>query len=74
MSKLDPVVFVQLPAIRQIVIEVTWHEAERLGCWVIAGDCMVRENVCLVILRIGAQLRESSERLLATAPRLIPRV
>lgn len=72
MSKLEPIVFVQLPAIRQIVIDETWLEAERRGCWVNADDCVVRENVCLVVLRIGAELRESAERALATAPRLIP--
>jgi hypothetical protein len=72
MSQLDPIVFVQLPAIRQIVIDETWLEAERRGCWVNAEDRVVRENVCLVVLRIGAQLRESAERIVETAPRLIP--
>lgn len=72
MSKLDPVVFVQLPAIRQIVIDETWLEAERRGCWVNTDDSVVRENVCLVVLRIGACLRESAERVMAAAPQMIP--
>lgn len=72
MSKLDPVVFVQMPAIRQIFIDEAWLEAERRGCSVNQDDGVVRENVCLVVLRIGAQLRESSERILASAPRLVP--
>lgn len=72
MSKLDPIVFVQLPAIRQIVSDETWLEAERRGCWVNADDSVVRENVCLVVLRIGAHLRESAERMIEAAPQMIP--
>lgn len=72
MSKLDPIVFIQLPTIRQIVIDETWLEAERRGCWVNADDCVVRENVCLVVLRVGARLRESAELVMATAPQMIP--
>jgi hypothetical protein len=72
MSKLDPVVFVQLPAIRQIIIDEAWLEAERRGCWVNTDDGVVQENVCLVVLRIGAQLRASAERTMEGAPRLIP--
>lgn len=72
MSKLDPVVFIQLPAIRQIVIDEAWLESERRGCWVNADDRVVRENVCLVVLRIGASLRESAERVMAGAPQMIP--
>lgn len=72
MSRLDAIVFIQLPAIRQIIIDEAWLEAERRGCWVNADDCVVRENVCQVVLRIGAQLRESSERVMAAAPAKIP--
>lgn len=71
MSRLDPIVFIQLPAIRQIIIDETWLEAERRGCYVNAEDGAVRENVCKVVLRIGAQLRESSERVLKMAPQKI---
>lgn len=72
MSKLDPIVFVQLPMIRQIVLDEIWLEAERRGCLVTADDGAVRENVCLVVLRIGAHLRESAERMIANAPQMIP--
>jgi len=61
-----------MPMIRQIVLDEVWLEAERRGCLVTADDCAVRENVCLVVLRIGAQLREAAERSVATAPALIP--
>lgn len=72
MSKLDSIVFVQLSAIRQIILDETWLEAERRGCRVDADDHAVRENVCVIVLRIGAQLRESSEQVLVTAPAMIP--
>ena len=72
MDKLDPIVFAQLPAIRQIINDETWLEAERRGCCVDPDDQVVRENVCRVLLRIGAQLRESSELMIAAAPRMIP--
>lgn len=72
MSKLDPAVFVQLPAIRQIIIDEAWLEGERRGCWVNADDGVVRENVCLVVLRIGAELRASAEHALSGAPQVMP--
>jgi len=72
MARLDPIVFFQLPVIRQIVLDETWLEAERRGCWVAPDDRIVRENVCLVVLRIGEQMRESSQRAMAAAPALIP--
>lgn len=72
MSKLESIVFVQLPAIRQIVIDEMWLEAERRGCPVTADDSVVRENVCLVVLRIGAEMRETSERMMVGAPMMIP--
>jgi hypothetical protein len=72
MTILDPIVFLQLPAIRRIILDETWLEAERRGCSVSADDRVVRENVCLTVLRIGAQLRETAERALATAPVKIP--
>ena len=72
MSALDPVVFRQLPVIRQIILDETWLEAERRGCCVRSDDHVVRENVCRVVLRIGAQLREASQRAVATGPAKIP--
>lgn len=64
MTQSDSIVYAQLPAIRQILADETWLEAERRGCRVNADDCVVRENVCLVVLRIGARLRESAERVM----------
>ena len=72
MARLDSIVFLQLPVIRQIVLDETWLEAERRGCSVAADDQVVRENVCLVVLRIGAQMREASQRAVAAAPAMIP--
>ena len=72
MDRLDPIVFLQLPVIRQIVLDETWLEAERRGCSVGPDDRVVRDNVCLVVLRIGAQLRDTARLALAHAPRLIP--
>jgi hypothetical protein len=72
MAAFDPVLFRQLPLIRQIIADETWLEGERRGCPVSSDDPVVRENVCAVILRIGAALRESLERELAGAPQKIP--
>jgi hypothetical protein len=72
MTRGDPIVFLQLPVIHQIIEDETWLESERRGCRVAPDDRVVRENVCLVILRIGSQLREKSERMLAGAPRMMP--
>jgi hypothetical protein len=66
MNSLDPILFRQLPVIRKIIQDETWLEAERRGCRVASDDRVVRDKVCLVILRMGQQLREalseSSER------------
>ncbi|MDI1320282.1 MAG: hypothetical protein PSW75_08850 [bacterium] len=62
MTAFDPIVFHQLPVIRQIVRDETWLEGERRGCTVPPDDRLVRANVCSVVLRIGAQLRESAQR------------
>ena len=72
MIALDPLIFRELPVIRQIILDETWLEAERRGCGVSSSDRVVRENVCLVVLRIGEQLRESTQRALAFAPVKIP--
>jgi hypothetical protein len=62
MSQPESIVLLQLPAIDRIIQDETWLEAERRGCPVDADDSTVRENVCRVVLRIGAQLREAAER------------
>ena len=59
MAQLDPVTQREIPVIQKIVRDETWYEGERRGCWVSADDPVVRENVCRVIFRIGAELREA---------------
>ncbi len=61
MIALNPIIFRELPVIRQIILDETWLEAERRGCCVNADDRVVRENVCQVVLRIGEQLRRTTE-------------
>ena len=73
MNSPDPIVYLQLPVIRQIVTDETYLEAERRGCDVFSDDRVVRENVCRVVLRIGAELRAASQRALDTAPLMISR-
>jgi hypothetical protein len=53
----DKVLFRQLPIIAKIIRDETWLEGERRGCEVGEDDPTVRENVCRVILRVGAELR-----------------
>ena len=69
MTVLDPVVFRELPMIQKIIADETWLEGERRGCTVPSDDPVVRENVCRVILRVGAAMRryimESYEAALA---------
>ena len=55
----DTIIFRELRVIHQIILDETWLEGERRGCYVSPEDPVVRENVCRVILRIGQQLRES---------------
>jgi hypothetical protein len=59
MSSFDPVVPRQLPVIKKIIDDETWLEGERRGCYVPPTDPAVRERVCEVVLRVGAQLRAS---------------
>ena len=73
MNSPDPIVYLQLPVIQQIVTDETYLEAERRGCAVLSDDSVVRENVCLVVLRIGADLRATTQRALDTAPLMIRR-
>lgn len=54
----DPVIFRQLTVIRKIIADETWLESERRGCCVPENDPIVVENVCRIVLEIGAQLRE----------------
>lgn len=68
----DPVIFRELPVIQKIIADETWLEAERRHCWVSPEDPVVRENVCLVILRIGAALRAALAIELASAPQQVP--
>ena len=55
----DPVLYRQIPVIQKIIQDETWLEGERRGCHVASTDCVVRENVCRVILQVGQQIRES---------------
>jgi hypothetical protein len=59
MKAVDPVVVRELRTIEKIVRDETWLEGERRGCWVSQEDPVVREKVCEIVLRIGAQLRAS---------------
>ena len=59
MSNPDLIVVRELPGSGKIIADETWLEGERRGRWVSPDDPVVRENVCGVVLRIGAQLRES---------------
>ena len=52
----------ELSVIEQIVRDETWYEGERRGCYVSPDDPVVREHVCEVVLRIGAELRASLTR------------
>lgn len=58
----DPVLFREIPVIRKIIQDETWLEGERRGCAVAPTDCVVRENVCRVILQVGQQIREEASR------------
>ena len=60
----DPIVALELPTIQRIIDDETWLESERRGCRVSPDDGVVREKVCEIVLRIGAQLRAASERAL----------
>jgi len=68
----DPVLFRQLPLIQKIIADETWLEAERRGCAVSSDDPVVRENVCQVVLKVGARLREALGVELANAPQKLP--
>jgi hypothetical protein len=59
MNSHDPVVARQLPVIQKIIHDETWLEGERRGCPVPPTDPVVREKVCTVVLRVGADLRRA---------------
>ena len=63
----DPIVYRQFPVIQKIIADETWLEGERRGCPVSPHDPIVREHVCLVVLRVGQQLRETFQRELPAA-------
>jgi hypothetical protein len=58
----DPVIMRELPLIEQIIRDETWLEGERRGDYVSPEDPVVRENVCRIVVEIGAQLREMAAR------------
>ncbi len=72
MPALDPLIFRQFPLIQKIIADETWLEGERRGCRVSSDDAVVRENVCLVILRVGAAMRASIEQVRPLAPVQLP--
>lgn len=72
MPDLDPLIFRQLSLIERIVADETWLEGERRGCAVGPDDPAVRDNVCAVILRTGAALREALEAAAGNVPRKLP--
>jgi hypothetical protein len=57
----------QCSVIDKIIRDETWLEGERRGRFVPPSDRIVRENVCKVILCIGAQLRASATKALESA-------
>ncbi len=65
MNQPDPVLTRQLPLIAKIVADETWLEGERRGGPVAAEDTAVRENVCLVVLRMGHEMRQQVLREMA---------
>ncbi len=67
----DPVIIHELSEIEKIVRDEMWLEGERRGGYVPPDDPVVRENVCRVILRIGAELRKNFlDRMREPAPTL----
>jgi hypothetical protein len=59
-TALDPIIRRELSVIQQIILDETWLEAERRGCHVVSGDRVVSDNVCAVVLRIGALMRANA--------------
>ena len=59
MAQLDPVVFRELTVIQKVIDDETWYEGERRGCYVSPHDPVVCERVCMIVLKIGRELRET---------------
>jgi hypothetical protein len=55
----DAFLFRELQVIQKIIQDETWLEGERRGTYVSPDDPVVRERVCLIVLRIGQSLRDS---------------
>jgi hypothetical protein len=45
--------------IKKVIEDETWYEGERPGGYVSSDDPVVREEVCLIILRVGRELLET---------------
>lgn len=72
MAACDPILLRELPLIRKIIEDEAWLESERRGCPVAPDDPVVRDNVCLVVLRVGASVREALAVELASEQRESP--
>lgn len=68
LPQLDPVIFREIPVVRKIIRDERCFKGERRGCYVSPDDPVVRANVCLVILRIGRELREAVMEQITTHP------
>jgi len=68
----DPVLFRQLPLISKIIADETWLESERRGYAVASDDPVVRENVCRVVLEVGAAMRAALTVDTTHAPQKLP--
>ncbi len=65
MNASDPVLTRQFPLIQKIIDDEMWYEGERRGHAVHRDDPVVREKVCCVVLRMGAEMRAHVLRELA---------
>ena len=54
-----------MPLIAKIIADETWLEGERRGQAVDASDRAVRQNVCEVVLWMGAEMRAQALREIA---------
>ena len=57
--------FREVLMIQKIVQDEVWLESERRGYNVSENDPIVREKVCEVVLRIGAEMRKSVKQTMA---------
>ena len=56
----DPFLRSEMQMIHKIIRDETWLEGERRGKPVEPSDPVVRERVCQVVLRVGAQMRAAA--------------